>query len=268
VLEEGQSVPFLIKLGVMNEEGKVYPKQSDKFRQINRFLEMVQDVLPHLSRHHKLQIVDFGCGKAYLTFALHHYLTMQGFDFDVMGLDLKEDVIALCQELAHQLGCKGLSFALGDINQYQTDSKVDMVVSLHACDTATDAALEKAIRWQADVILCVPCCQHELFNQIKNADLQPLLKHGSLKERFSALATDAARAQLLELLGYHVQVVEFIDLEHTPKSLLIRATKKEKNENQSKLWEAYKTYKQSLQINPSLEKRFRKEWDAFQSEKG
>lgn len=258
LLEEGKPISFLIELGIMNQEGKIYPQKYDKFRQLNRFLEMVEDVLVHLPSDRPLRIIDFGCGKAYLTFALYDYLHRQkGYNLHVTGLDLKQEVIKECQQLAQTLGYRHLHFQLGDINAYQTQDSVDMVISLHACDTATDAALEKAIRWQAKVILCVPCCQHELFDQIQQPELLPLLKHGILKERFAALATDAARAQLLEALGYQAQVLEFIDLEHTPKNLLIRAIKKGKG--QKKAWEAYLAFKQALHIDPSLERRFFKE---------
>lgn len=255
LLEEGTPIPFLIELGVINREGKVYPQKVDKFRQINRFLEMIEDVLPHFKDQDNLRIIDFGCGKAYLTFALYHYLKMnRGYALNIIGLDLKESVIKDCQLLADRLGYQELKFILGDINTYQNEQAVDMVISLHACDTATDAALEKAIRWQASVILAVPCCQHELFTQVENQALNPLLKHGILKERFSALVTDAARAQLLEICGYQTQVMEFIDLEHTPKNLLIRAIKKA-HANPDGLWQSYKNFKDHLHINPSLEKR-------------
>lgn len=257
LLQEGTPIPFLIHLGVMTPEGRVIPKKSDKFRQINRFLEMIDDVLPHLDAEKRIRIIDFGCGKAYLTFALYHFLKfVKKLSFELIGLDLKAEVIQLCQNLALQLGyAEDLHFQLGDINSYKTEQDVDMVISLHACDTATDAALEKAIGWQAKVILCVPCCQHELFHQIKNQALAPLLKHGILKERFAALATDALRAQLLEVSGYHTQVLEFIEMEHTPKNLLIRAVKSAKPDNIAKKRQAYFEMKEALQVEPSLERR-------------
>ncbi|MFD2171510.1 class I SAM-dependent methyltransferase [Tumebacillus lipolyticus] len=254
LLAEGKPVPFLIELGVMNQEGKVLAKKYDKFRQINRFLEMIDDVVPFLNRERRLNIVDFGCGKSYLTFALYHFLKEeQGFDLNVIGLDLKEDVIRHCNALATSLQYDNLNFLVGDINRYDQLEQVDMVVTLHACDTATDAALEKAVRWGAEVILSVPCCQHELFGQIENETLSPLLKHGILKERFSALATDAVRAQILELVGYRAQILEFIDLEHTPKNLLIRAVKQKSKGDVSKLAEEYRAYCELLQIEPYLE---------------
>lgn len=259
LLDENQPIPFLIELGIMSTEGKIYPQKRDKFKQINRFLEMVEDVLSHFLNRTQLHIVDFGCGKSYLTFALYYYLkVVRGFEVRLTGIDLKAEVIKYCDQLAEKLAYTGLKFVLGDINeyQYQEQTQLDMVVSLHACDTATDAALERAVRWNAKVILCVPCCQHELFEQVHNDLLEPLLKHGILKERFAALATDAARAQLLETLGYRVQVLEFIDMEHTPKNLLIRAIKKDKIDNAQSAWKSYSNFKQTLHINPSLERRF------------
>lgn len=262
LLQEGIPIPFLVHLGVMSSEGTVIAKKSDKFRQINRFLELIEDVLPNLkSENRPIRVVDFGCGKAYLTFALYHYLKfVKQLEVEVIGLDLKQTVIQSCQELAVKLGYgQKLRFQLGDINSYQTEQSVDMVISLHACDTATDAALEKAIRWQSEVILCVPCCQHELYNQVRCKILSPLLKHGILKERFAALATDALRAQLLEVLGYQTQVLEFIDLEHTPKNLLIRAVKGKKSVDQAAKWRAYLAMKEALQVEPYLETRFKEE---------
>lgn len=255
LLAEGKPVPFLVELGIMKAEGKIYPQKRDKFRQVNRFLEMVEDVLPALAYSNSIHIVDFGCGKAYLTFALYHYLKeVKGWNVTLEGVDLKADVIKACQALAKKLGYTGLTFALGNIHQYQQASSVDMVVSLHACDIATDAALEKAIHWQAKVILSVPCCQHELYKQVSNASLNPLLKHGILKERFAALATDAARAQLLEVLGYQTQILEFIDVEHTPKNLLIRAIRQAKANPSQEAWQAYLSFKHSLHIHPALER--------------
>ncbi len=255
LLEDGKVAPFLVHLGIMNSMGKVHPQKMDKFRQINRFLEMVDDVSGDLDPKKGIHIVDFGCGKAYLTFALYHYFkVLKGFQIKITGLDLKADVIRQCQKLSSDLGyADELQFILGDIKDYATDDPVDMMVSLHACDMATDAALEKAVRWGAKVILCVPCCQHELFNQVENQDLKPLLKHGILKERFAALVTDAARAQLLEAQGYHTQILEFIDMEHTPKNLLIRAVKKS-HKNAQQLLEEYKQFKSTLHINPAFER--------------
>lgn len=261
ILEEGSvAIPFLVELGIMTAKGKVIASKQDKFRQINRFLEMVEDILPHLTgnKNQAIQIIDFGCGKAYLTFALYHYLTsILKIPVNIIGLDLKKDVIAFCQELAEKLNYTSLHFSLGNICDYIPQGKVDMVVTLHACDTATDAALEKAIRWDSDVILSVPCCQHELFKQVQNSTLKPLLRHGILKERFAALATDAARAQILEILGYQTQVLEFVDMEHTPKNLMLRAVKS-KNKKTGSIQD-YILFKESLNISPALEQMFRME---------
>lgn len=268
LLQEGNPIPFLIRLGVMNGEGKIYAAKQDKFRQINRFLEMIDDVIPHFDLSRPLRIVDFGCGKAYLTFALYHFLKMtKGYHVQMVGIDLKPDVIQYCQNLSKELGYQdSLLFVQGDIDHYQSGEGVDLVVSLHACDMATDAALEKAIRWQAKVILSVPCCQHELMPQIQQELLRPLLKHGILKERFAALATDAVRAQLLEVLGYQTQILEFIDVENTPKNLLIRAIKgSQKNDHRKANWQAYLKYKETLHIDPSLERRFQAELIAYSS---
>ncbi len=224
LLAEGTPIPFLVKLGVMGTDGKILPKKYDKFRQINRFLEMVEDVMCHLEEKQKIHIVDFGCGKAYLTFAMYHYLThIRKMQVELVGIDRKAEVVEECQALAVGLGYEGLHFWIGDIDKYVTKTAVDMMVSLHACNTATDAALAKAIEWQAKVILAAPCCQHELFDQISHPLLAPILKHGALRERLAAVATDAVRAQILEILGYKTCVMEFIETEHTPKNLLIRA---------------------------------------------
>lgn len=257
VLEEGTPVPFLVELGIMNAEGKVLAKKYDKFRQINRFLEMVQDVLPNLPQGRPLTIVDFGCGKSYLTFALYHYLAVQQQrKLKIVGLDLKADVIEHCGALARKLNYDDLRFLVGDIANYDELSEVDMVVTLHACDTATDAALEKAVRWNAAVILSVPCCQHELYNQVDSPVLEPLLGHGILKERFSALATDAIRAKLLDVMGYKTQLLEFIDMEHTPKNILIRAVKSPGGDT-DKLWQEYAAFRDFLSAAPYLERACR-----------
>lgn len=226
IIKEGIPVPFLIDLGVMNAQGKVVSSKYDKFRQINRFLEFIEDILPRLPREREVTILDFGCGKSYLTFAMYYYLhELKAYDIRIIGLDLKKEVIRHCNELAEKYGYEKLTFLEGDIADYEGVSEVDMVVTLHACDTATDYALAKAIGWNAKVILSVPCCQHELNKQIRNEILAPVMKYGLLKERFSALLTDGLRAEYLESAGYHVQVLEFIDMEHTPKNILLRAVK-------------------------------------------
>ncbi len=227
LLEEGHPVPFLVDLGVMTPEGRVVHARYDKFRQINRFLEFIADVMPALPKDRELTLLDFGCGKSYLTFAMYYYLRERcGLDVRIIGLDLKKDVIRRCAELARRYGYDKLTFLEGDIAGYEGCSQVDMVVTLHACDTATDYALYKAVKWDARVILSVPCCQHELNGQIQNETLAPVLKYGLLKERMAALLTDGLRAELLEQQGYDTQILEFIDMEHTPKNILIRAVKR------------------------------------------
>jgi hypothetical protein len=248
LLADGTPVPFLVELGVMTPGGKVRAQKHDKFRQVNRFLELVDDVLPD----RPLRIVDFGSGKSYLTFALYHLLAVErGLDIEVVGLDLKEDVIERCRKLAETLGYERLRFEVGDIALFDGDA-ADVVVSLHACDTATDAALARAVHWGAEVILAVPCCQHELFGQIDDETLKPLLDHGILRERFGALATDAARAQLLQAAGYDTQVVEFVDLEHTAKNLLIRATRRRGLADGRQAMRRYRVFKERLRIEPTL----------------
>ncbi len=256
VLREGEPVDFLVGLGVQSEDGHVAKAYYDKFRQINRYLEFIEDILDRLPKDRTLRIIDFGCGKSYLTFAMYYYLhQMQGRNIRVTGLDLKKDVIAHCNELAKKLHYDSLDFQVGDIKNYDKDNQVDMVVTLHACDTATDYAIEKAVKWGASVIMVVPCCQHELNGQISCDTLQPVLKYGLIKERMSALFTDALRANLLEQQGYDTQILEFIDMEHTPKNLLIRAVKKSgmkpKKQAQSSDVEELMKF---LQVNPTLDK--------------
>lgn len=254
VLPEGIPVPFLVDLGVMTPEGKIVKARYDKYRQINRYLEFVQDILPNLPKDRTLNIIDFGCGKSYLTFALYYYLKLVNkYDIRVIGLDLKEDVIEHCNQLAKKYGYEELHFEVGDIAKYTGTDEVDMVVTLHACDTATDYALEKAVKWNAKVILSVPCCQHEINKQIKCKELDSILKYGLIKERMSALITDAIRANILENNGYETQILEFIDMEHTPKNILIRAVKTGKikaGKNNSK--ENADNLMDFLNINPTL----------------
>lgn len=226
ILQEGQPVDFLVELGVQTPDGRILKAKYDKFRQINRYLEFIRDILDKLPADRTIRIVDFGCGKSYLTFAMYYYLRqLEHRPVRVTGLDLKADVIRHCSELAQRLEYEGLDFQEGDISSFQGEEKVDMVVSLHACDKATDYALEKAVKWGAEVIFAVPCCQHELNGQIRCDLLQPILKYGVIRERMAALITDALRADILENNGYDTQILEFIDMEHTPKNLLIRAVK-------------------------------------------
>ena len=225
IIQEGKPVAFMIDLGVMGQDGKIIRTRYDKFRQINRFLEYIEDILPKLDKERELTIIDFGCGKSYLTFAMYYYLKeLKGYNIRIIGLDLKADVIEHCNELRTRYGYDKLDFYVGDIATYKDVDKVDMVVTLHACDTATDYALAKAVKWGAEVILSVPCCQHEANRTIKSDILSPVMDYGILKERM------AARAKLLTANGYDTQILEFIDMEHTPKNLLIRAVKSSKED--------------------------------------
>lgn len=250
ILEEGVKVPFLYDLGVQTADGKIVKSRFDKFRQINRFLEFIEDILPQLARDKEVTILDFGCGKSYLTFAMYYYLhELKGYDIRIIGLDLKKDVIRLCNELSEKYGYEKLKFLEGNIADYTGVDEVDMVVTLHACDTATDFALAKAVGWNAKVILSVPCCQHELNGQIQNEMLAPILKYGLIKERMAALITDALRAEYLEGEGYDAQILEFIDMEHTPKNILIRAVKTgKKKENEDEI----KNCEKQLHVSPML----------------
>lgn len=250
ILEEGVLVPFLQDLGVLTAEGKVVHSKFDKFRQINRFLEFIEDILPQLDKNREITILDFGCGKSYLTFAMYYYLhELKKMDVRIIGLDLKKEVILHCNELSRKYGYEKLKFLEGNIADYTGVDQVDMVVTLHACDTATDFALDKAVGWKAKVILSVPCCQHELNGQINNDLLAPILKYGLIKERMAALITDAMRAEYLENCGYDTQILEFIDMEHTPKNILIRAVKTgKKKENK----ESVRACEEFFHITPTL----------------
>ena len=226
IIEEGTAVPFMIDLGVMTESGKIIRTRYDKYRQINRFLEFIEDILPELPTDRTVHIIDFGCGKSYLTFAMYYYLkVLKHYDIRITGLDLKQKVIEDCQALADRYGYDGLQFLCGDIADYNGTDEVDMVVTLHACDTATDYALYKDVKWHASVILSVPCCQHELNRKMQCETLSGAFQYGLIKERTAALMTDAMRGQLLEMKGYKTQLLEFIDMEHTPKNILIRGVK-------------------------------------------
>ena len=256
ILEEGIPVPFLVDLGVQTKEGKIVRSRYDKFKQINRFLEFIEDVLPTLSKERTVHIIDFGCGKSYLTFAMYYFLhDLKGYDVEITGLDLKEDVIADCNRLSEKYGYNKLRFIKGDIAEYEGRDTVDMVVTLHACDTATDYALAKAVGWGAKVILSVPCCQHEVNQQIQNEELASLLKYGIIKERMAALVTDAVRANLLETEGYETSILEFIDMEHTPKNLLIRAVKRDRIDRQKSRETRQKVDEtmEFLHIHPTLQ---------------
>ena len=253
IIPEDEPCKFLEILGVMNEKGKVFKDKYDKFRQINKYLEFIRDIKDELNKKKKIRIVDSGSGKAYLTFALYYYINeVLGVEAEITGIDLKKDVVEFCNDTAKKLEYKNLKFLWGDIKTFTEFEGIDMIVTLHACDIATDMAIAHGIKWKSRIIMVVPCCQHEIFTQIKNDSMSPLLKHGILKERISSLVTDAARGNLLEVVGYNVQFVEFIDMEHTPKNIMIRAIYNgQKNE---KALVEYMRYKEFWSIEPYLEK--------------
>ncbi len=258
IIPNGEPCDFLIKLGVMDKDGQVFQRGYSKFRQINRYLEIVRDSLEYLPKYDDkpLKIIDFGCGKSYLTFALYHYLKLtKGIAVEIIGLDLKEDVINFCNKTAQELGYNEIKFIKGDIVDY-SDDHADMVVTLHACDTATDYALINAVNWNAKVILSVPCCQHELFNQLKNPVLQPMFKHGILKERFTEIITDQIRGLKLESCGYDVSMIEFTSLEHTARNIMIKAVRTGKIHRSAmlKAEQEYMNIKREFNLEPIIDK--------------
>ena len=266
LIPEGNPVPFMVLLGLMTSDGKIISSKYDKFRQINRFLEFINDILPEIQNHTEnkiLKIADFGCGKSYLTFAVHYFLTeIKHLEVEIIGLDLKKDVIEYCGKIATQLNLKGIKFDTGNIADYNYQNEPDIVITLHACDTATDFALNYAVKHNCKAILSVPCCQHEINSQLnKNSapeEFKPLLKYGIIKERFAALATDALRGELLENAGYNVQLLEFIDMEHTAKNILIRAVKKSENPlSAPQKPAAAEKLITALNISPTLQKLLR-----------
>lgn len=258
ILNEGENIDFLIYLGVMTQDGRVVKARYNKFRQINKYLELLKTSLDILPQDRPLKIVDFGCGKAYLTFALYYYVVkILGRQAYITGLDLKEDVIDYCNKVAKELEYDTLEFQKGDIKDYARTQDVDMVIMLHACDNATDEGIVQSLKFNAQIIIAVPCCQHEFFKQIGNENLQPMLQFGILKERFSALATDSLRAQMLKALGFDVSVMEFIDTEHTPKNIAIRAVRN--GGFNRKEFAAYEAFRDYLHLTPYIERRLKEE---------
>ena len=255
LIEDGTPCDFLIELGVMSPEGKVFRKHYSKFRQINRFLEIADDSFDSLPKNGTIRIIDFGCGKSYLTFALYYYLKIvRGRSVEITGLDLKKDVIEFCNRTAQKLNYSQLKFQTGDIADYES-SGADMVVTLHACDTATDYALINAVKWKSKVILSVPCCQHELFSQITNEVNEPMLKHGIIKDKFTELLTDGLRGLKLEAAGYDVNMIEFTSLEHTSKNIMIKAVLPDKPDEAAKNKDSteYEALKDFYHVNPTID---------------
>lgn len=254
ILEEGKPIAPLVDMGVFTREGKVVRSMYDKFRQINRFLEILEDELANW-KGDSIHVIDFGCGKSYLTFIVYYYLTeIRGIRAEIIGLDLKADVIGKCSRAAQNYGYDGLHFEKGDINGYKTPFDVDLVMTLHACDTATDYALYNAVQWKAKLIFSVPCCQHELNGQMEPGTLPILSRYGILKERFCALATDAIQGNLLEYCGYRTQLMEFIDMAHTPKNILIRAVRRPVSnaKKQQEALEQVRALTNEFQFHPTL----------------
>ena len=270
ILNEGDKIDFLIELGLMSVEGKILKSSFNKFKQINKYLEFIDDVIEELKAKklitNHINVLDFGCGKSYLTFALYYYLKNYRKDltFSIVGLDLKKDVIEFCNKLAKKLNYENLEFLNGNIKDYDKSKEVDLVFSLHACNNATDYSLEKALSLDAKAILAVPCCHHEFFEKIqknKNSEFYNTLKimadNGVVLDKFTTLATDSFRSLSLELCGYKTKMIEFIDMEHTPKNILIRAIKSKSSNLKEKLVE-YNKLKEFLGIKPLLEDLIKK----------
>lgn len=253
IIPQGVRIEPLIDMGVFTKDGKVVNSMYDKYRQINRFIEIVDDEVKNLPDK-KLTILDFGCGKSYLTFVLYYYFTeVKKAEVEMIGLDLKEDVIEKCNQTAKKYGYDGLHFEVGDIGKFKHSGDIDVVISLHACDTATDFALYNAICWNAKMIFSVPCCQHEINNQVKSDQFSLLTRYGIVKERFSALLTDSIRCNLLEICGYRTQMVEFVAFEHTPKNIMIRAVRKSSKGSPEKMAEVEAVLRE-FHLEPTLYK--------------
>ena len=258
ILNEDEHIDFLVYLGVMTKDGKVVNSKYNKFRQINKYLELIKPSIDMLPKDRPLKIVDFGCGKAYLTFALYYYVVkILNMQAEITGLDLKEEVIDYCNNVARELGYDSLEFQKGNIKDYSRTQDVDMVIMLHACDNATDEGIVQSLKFNAKIIIAVPCCQHEFFRQIENENLEPILQFGILKDRMTALATDSLRAQILKALGFDVTVMEFIETEHTPKNLAIRAIR-DGGFNKTE-YEKYEKFRDFLDLDPDIERRMREE---------
>ena len=270
ILNEGDKIDFLIELGLMSIEGKILKSSYNKFKQINKYLEFIDDVIEELKAKKlitdHINVLDFGCRKSYLTFALYYYLKNYRKDltFSIVGLDLKKDVIEFCNKLAKKLNYENLEFLNGNIKDYDKSKEVDLVFSLHACNNATDYSLEKALSLDAKAILAVPCCHHEFFEKVqknKNSEFYNTLKimadNGVVLDKFATLATDSFRSLSLELCGYKTKMIEFIDMEHTPKNILIKAIKSKSSNLKEKLTE-YNKLKEFLGIKPLLEDLIKK----------